>query len=83
MATVGNAQKRISKHTVCEYKLLVSSAGYSIECTEYDNYGTVKDFSSVKNITTVEENAREMFEKIVRHRACACTLYDIISDLIC
>ena len=83
MATVGNAQKRISKNTVCEYKLLLSINGYSIECTEYDNYGSIKDFSAVKNITYLKETAQEIFQKVVKHRVCACTLYDVISDLIC
>ncbi len=83
MATIGNARKRISKSTVCEYRLILLGAEYSIECTEYDNYGSVKDFSAIKNITSLEKTAQELFQKIVRHRACACTLYDIISDLIC
>ena len=83
MTTVGKAQKRISKHTVCEYKLCFANEEYSIVCTEYGNDGEVKDFSLVKSFTSAEMVAKEIFQKIVRYRVSACTLYDIISDLIC
>ncbi|MBE6674680.1 MAG: hypothetical protein E7596_06200 [Ruminococcaceae bacterium] len=83
MGTIANARKRISKHTVCEYKLIFSDSEYSIECTERDNFGRVTDYSLVKSITSLEEIAREMFQSIVKYGTCACTLYDIITDLIC
>ena len=80
---VEKARKRISKRTVVEYTLDCKKSGYSIECVEYGNDGVVKDKSEVNDITTLLCVAKRIFNLIVSNSVTACTLYDVICDLIC
>ena len=80
---VEKARKRISKCTVVEYILTCEGGGYSIECVEYGNDGMVNDRTKIQEITTLLSVAERIYNLIVNNGVTACTLYDVICDLIC
>ena len=80
---VEKARKRISNKTVVEYTLTRKGGGYSIECVEYGNGGIVNDRANVNEITGLFCVAKRIFNLIVNNGVTACTLYDVICDLIC
>ena len=80
---VEKTRKRISRQTVVEYILTCDGDAYSIECLEYENSGAVGDRVKIKEITTLYCDAERIFKLIVNNGVTACTLYDVICDLIC
>ncbi|MBO5262021.1 MAG: hypothetical protein J6B45_03145 [Clostridia bacterium] len=74
---------QLSKNTSCCYKLLHMADGYAISCVEYDRLGNIVDSCTVRDITINRNVARDMFNKIVSNKVCACTLCDVICDLLC
>ncbi|MBO5313384.1 MAG: hypothetical protein J6B29_05400 [Clostridia bacterium] len=66
-----------------EFELRMENGEYSIYCYEYDDKGDLKDSDVVKSITPSKERAEEIFDLIVRNCVSACTLEDVIVDLIC
>ena len=83
MRVIDVKKVKISEKTLCVYSLILENNAYTVECKEQDKSGRVKDSASVKDITTEQEVAKEIFQKVARNGVCACTLFDVVSDLIC
>ena len=80
---VEKARKRISRQTVVEYTLTCEGGAYSIECVEYENDEIEKDRTKINEVTTLFCVAERIFNLIVNNGVTACTLNDVICDLIC
>lgn len=76
-------ERRISDKTLAEYEAYIKDGEYSIKVTEYDNEGNISDLCQVDCITADKNRARELLEVIADMTVCACTLCDVIIDLIC
>ena len=76
-------RRKISSITSATYTLTFENNEYSIACVEQNEEGSVTDFAKVKCITSSEERAKEIFSKITKNKVCACTLCDVVCDLIC
>lgn len=83
MEKIKITKKRISRKTVCEYSLHSENSEFSISCCELDKNGEITDYSQVKNAFSNLEKANDAYCKIIKHKVSACTLYDVIYDLIC
>ncbi|MBO5287585.1 MAG: hypothetical protein J6B34_05620 [Clostridia bacterium] len=73
----------ISEKTTAKYELLLCEDGYTIKCTETDKLTGKSDTYSARSVTTKQERAIEIFNLLVKNKACGCTMCEIISDLIC
>lgn len=76
-------QARISSITSCVYFLAYDNKEYSVICREYGNDGEIKDESVIKGVTPNEKTAEEILSILAKNGVCACTLADVVIDLIC
>ena len=83
MSRVKVESRRINNKFRVVYELLLENEEYAISCSELTLEGEMLDSCCVRDISPNEKYANEIFEAIVKNRVCACTLYDIICDLIC
>lgn len=83
MVEISVIQKSISENTTGEFRLWLSFGEFSISSTEYNRYGEITDYCVVNRITSNKDKAMCIFKKIVENTVSACTLEDVICDLIC
>ena len=76
-------KRKISEETTAYYLLIRENEEYSIIIEEKNLKKETTDFAKVDSITPNEAMAKSIFAKIVKNKVCACTLYDIIYDLMC
>jgi pyruvate formate-lyase activating enzyme-like uncharacterized protein len=75
--------KRITQNTIAEYELILEDGQYTVSITEYDNFGNKKDYAAAKNYTSIKAKGEEALMLLYKGRVSACTLCDIIYDLMC
>ena len=75
--------RRITQSTKAEYELILEGGQYTVSITEYDNFGNIKDYAVARNYTSIREKAEKTLKMLCDGRASACTLCDIIYDLMC
>lgn len=83
MAYRKQQRRKIAKNINVVYELICEEGEYSFSCFEYDDKGVITDECLVRSVTVNRSFAEEIFEKLVNNKVCACTLKDIICDLIC
>ena len=83
MATIRTEKRQINKELSAIYELVLEDGDYSISCLEENRFGECTDFCCVHEVSQDEQFANAIYEKIVKNNVCACTLFDVINDLIC
>ena len=76
-------KRKISKETTAYYLLIKEDEEYSIIIEEKNLENETTDFAKADRFTSNEAMAKSFFAKIVKNKVCACTLCDIICDLMC
>ena len=75
--------RQINKEVSAVYELLCENGNYAISCREKNKDGICVDCCYVSDITIDKKRAELIFEAVVKNKVCACTLLDVICDLIC
>ena len=83
MAMVKAEVQQINENVYAVYELLLENGDYAISCEEINKSGAQIDYCYVGDITRDKEWANRIFDVVVKNKVCACTLLDVICDLIC
>ena len=66
-----------------KYNLLLKDGSYSIRAKLSGNEKHEDYEVQINDITTIKENAEEIFDEIVKNKVSPCHLCDVIIDKIC
>ena len=83
MVTIKKEKRQINVRVFAIYELVYDGESYAISCMEQSKWGECLDFCRVPDFTRDEKCANSIYETIVKNGVCACTLFDIVNDLIC